>query len=1497
MTSDQQPSSGTASSRWGLAGMALSGSTASSSGVAASPVPPGPSPSPGQMATARTSMPATGIAATAGSTGNRAIDALEALASAADSSRSKPPSSTRHDKSRSRERTLADPALPRNASSSAFSAVNPGSSSISAFLENGSHFFGPGAFSFEGDSAFRSFPTTGSPSLFGSQKYYQADSWMRRVGSPSEEANSLARPQPSIGSQQSFDGSSPSSSNFSFVKHESSVGGGKKLKDMSRCLKFSVSAGLRDRGMVGLAKPPDGDKSRVAVAGRTCLRILHVPHGGRRRGREAQISSLAKQNNSIAYRRSRSRGVSADPSLEDAGESKDRDEVREILDVRSNSRLGPAYLFTDVRWGYGASAHRIATSFSNGAVALWDLNTSVDPTRVTYQSKYEHDRAVNRVVFGGQSGSWLMSGGQDGQMKLQGGGAIDRITGHVGSCLAMDWRDSHDGERQDTAGGNREGGWVATGGVDKTIKIWDFSLPTLSTKPVRVLHASQPVQAVAWHPTRATEVASCALPLLSSEAAVDESWPPPSEKEVSHQSNVWKNEIDVWDSRRTRFPRLSIKTDEPLSALTYNDDDTLWSVTKQSTIFSQHDVDSDSYSLLDCVDRPAAAWSAMGDLLFAEHASGPSIKTGTDSAFVSKAADAVDAAPIRTETFLSNVVNIDPDFQANTFSYLANNLVIGDMPFAEMCTINAEVSSMAGRPDCKQLWQTIRIWCQDLDAQTQPQDRAVPQESSLSASPALEAPSPAFGTLKMLPPLLARLGASDTPRMRALELPSDADVPSISKPPSLHVSDSPAESGSQTPVLFSGYGYYDTLSTPSSDSERATPMVRRSSVRGSQLTTSSLPPHSDTLDKTLSTARGRDADSASDSDSDEGDGDDRRRRALARKAQTSNAAAVLESSLLLRRGSLQSQGEDPERHSRQLSREPTWSSNGRAASGHAQRSTEQNQRRESAQRAAVLARSQGLRNDQQGRKILSDRFMDILQVYADHGDYQLCATVSCALQGQAIDIPPFFVLRATKAYLTHLRAVGLHVAAANINKHCSAPQLRALTQNSVTLHTSCGKCGKSLDQQPFGLCRRCANLSTECCICHRIIKSVVVWCAGCGHGGHATCLQAFATGLSAGDGKLTDGPPSYIDVSHPSTPGIAIPLRRWLWGADETDDGKEDDGENPMLLNRPDRVQKLQTCPHGSSHEKFAWALDEGRGSENGDTPALTAVEATDHSKKRSDGQPCSVDAARVSSSMDRDERRGRIDSSASPLVDGPGQRYPQQYARFEYTHDVIYQPGPYQPYAQTNVLPHTLHHAQSYSYEAGPSSVVPPNWVALDQFNDGRLSFPQRPNHSLIISTPMPPTASVSEGNSREDSVRSASHSDRQHSASPPGSPGKDRPPASVTPFITKLALLLDTPGNSEFIRWNNEGTAFTFANKSTKLLEEFSKLFRHNKLASFIRQLNIYGFIRMSQAEVSQVCEQFAASRESDWTGFWQGANGNRRKHAGGSKRSANAVASLAA
>lgn len=138
----------------------------------------------------------------------------------------------------------------------------------------------------------------------------------------------------------------------------------------------------------------------------------------------------------------------------------------------------------------------------------------------------------------------------------------------------MDWRDALDGERMDTAGGAREGGWLVTGGLDKTIKVWDMSLTTLSTKPLRTLYTSQPVQAVAWHPTRSTELSSSPLPTLTADGPEDAPPPTPTRAMpigVSTRDGAgapgasWKNEIEVWDVRRPALPKLGIKTEEPIS--------------------------------------------------------------------------------------------------------------------------------------------------------------------------------------------------------------------------------------------------------------------------------------------------------------------------------------------------------------------------------------------------------------------------------------------------------------------------------------------------------------------------------------------------------------------------------------------------------------------------------------------------------------------------------------------------------------------------------------------------------------------------------------------------------------------------------------------------------------------------------------------------------------------------------------------------------------------
>lgn len=54
------------------------------------------------------------------------------------------------------------------------------------------------------------------------------------------------------------------------------------------------------------------------------------------------------------------------------------------------------------------------------------------------------------------------------------------------------------------------------------------------------------------------------------------------------------------------------------AALVYNDDETIWAASKTTPTFLQHDVGSDSYSILDSVDRAVTTWDAAGELAFVD---------------------------------------------------------------------------------------------------------------------------------------------------------------------------------------------------------------------------------------------------------------------------------------------------------------------------------------------------------------------------------------------------------------------------------------------------------------------------------------------------------------------------------------------------------------------------------------------------------------------------------------------------------------------------------------------------------------------------------------------------------------------------------------------------------------------------------------------------------------------------------------------------------------
>jgi len=71
-------------------------------------------------------------------------------------------------------------------------------------------------------------------------------------------------------------------------------------------------------------------------------------------------------------------------------------------------------------------------------------------------------------------------------------------------------------------------------------------------------------------------------------------------------------------------------------------------------------------------------------------------------------------------------------------------------------------------------------------------------------------------------------------------------------------------------------------------------------------------------------------------------------------------------------------------------------------------------------------------------------------------------------------------------------------------------------------------------------------------------------------------------------------------------------------------------------------------------------------------------------------------------------------------------------------------------------------------------------------------------------------------------------------------------------TDFVAKLWFLLDRTEYSKHIRWTDSGETFIFFPTAEFANEVLSRLFKHSNVASFVRQLNLYGFQRISHLEM---------------------------------------------
>ncbi|KGR17022.1 heat shock transcription factor, other eukaryote [Candida albicans P78048] len=67
---------------------------------------------------------------------------------------------------------------------------------------------------------------------------------------------------------------------------------------------------------------------------------------------------------------------------------------------------------------------------------------------------------------------------------------------------------------------------------------------------------------------------------------------------------------------------------------------------------------------------------------------------------------------------------------------------------------------------------------------------------------------------------------------------------------------------------------------------------------------------------------------------------------------------------------------------------------------------------------------------------------------------------------------------------------------------------------------------------------------------------------------------------------------------------------------------------------------------------------------------------------------------------------------------------------------------------------------------------------------------------------------------------------------------------PKTRPAFVMKIWSMVNDPANHEFIRWNDDGKTFQVFHREDFMKVILPKYFKHNNFASFVRQLNMYGW-----------------------------------------------------
>ncbi|KAK0469994.1 uncharacterized protein EV420DRAFT_1662756, partial [Desarmillaria tabescens] len=516
---------------------------------------------------------------------------------------------------------------------------------------------------------------------------------------------------------------------------------------------------------------------------------------------------------------------------------------------------------TDVAWAHGQFSNKILTSARNGELIMWDIVKSKYERRTKDHSRSIHKLSVSSIVH-----HYCVTGSSDGDLRiwdirdlsksinrirhpttvrsavfspvnshplqvvvgldngslyrwdLQMGqrGQLDRIpVAHTAPVTALDWchtpSNAMPGAPSMVPGGDMTNGglgWIVSGGLDRCVKVWDLTWPSISIhiphKPTYTLHPSFPVRQVQWRPSYECEIAIVSNAELGTGSNPDMSQPPALAGTVERggnrldlagfggrdasQNGVNKDNssgmasgfkatkasnvvvgmgdaIEIWDVRRGWIAKWSVTgsaIEGGVTNMTFGDSHVIWAQ-HSSGMFSQIDL-RDATKPLDAITRVSASWEASGSLAFVSDD-----KKLWEAPYDDISPEQRERMPQNTQSKLKALGDSSylPECQASgtynppgaehevaAFTRLAKSYRISGQDRKRICALNAQLAFQSGKNCAGQVWLLVEASLTDLMPDLEDEDENAGRHANSVKSPSTPGnapppPSPATHSLPL----------------------------------------------------------------------------------------------------------------------------------------------------------------------------------------------------------------------------------------------------------------------------------------------------------------------------------------------------------------------------------------------------------------------------------------------------------------------------------------------------------------------------------------------------------------------------------------------------------------------------------------------------------------------------------------------------------------------------------------------------------------------------